>query len=129
VWLRSRRLRSRDNAAGKIKLEESIMRVSRSVPIVISVIVACAAAIVPDHAQAIPLNDAQGVHASSETLNYVQRTACWRYGWHGWGLYRFCAPPPVIAEPAWAWEPACRDITVRERRGAETVVRHIHRCD
>jgi hypothetical protein len=23
----------------------------------------------------------------------------------------------------------CRDVTVRERRGDETVVRHIHRCD
>jgi hypothetical protein len=23
----------------------------------------------------------------------------------------------------------CRDVTIRERRGDETVVRHIHRCD
>jgi hypothetical protein len=52
-----------------------------------------------------------------------QQAACWRDGWHGWGWYAYCGPPPP-----WAWEPACSDVTVREHRGPDTVVRHIHRC-
>jgi hypothetical protein len=35
----------------------------------------------------------------------------------------------AVAAPAWAYAPGCRDVTMRERRGDETVVRHVHRCD
>ena len=34
--------------------------------------------------------------------------------------------------PGWRWRhhnEGCRDVTIRERRGGEMVVRHIRRCD
>jgi hypothetical protein len=46
---------------------------------------------------------------------YYDRSDDWRYR-HGdnWGDYRGSG---------------CRDVTVRERRGGEVVVKHIRRCD
>jgi hypothetical protein len=90
--------------------------------------IACAGALM-SNAEALPLSTSQGVRAASESVSPIEQAACWRYGWHGWGWYPFCGPQPAIIEPAWAWEPGCRDVTVREHRGFETVVRHIHRCD
>ena len=39
---------------------------------------------------------------------------------------------PGWREPGWRWrhrEEGCREVTVRERRGGEMIVRHIRRCD
>ena len=83
------------------------------------------AALASSHAGALPLNSANGVRAPSEAVNPVEKAACWRMGWHGWGWYPHCGPRAEVV----IHEPGCRDITVRERRGLETVVRHIHRCD
>jgi hypothetical protein len=83
------------------------------------------AALVSSPAGALPVNPADGVRAASEAVNPVEQAACWRFGWRGWGWYPHCGPrAEVIID-----EPACRDVTIRERRGFETVVRHIHRCD
>ncbi|RKE70684.1 hypothetical protein DFP91_2926 [Pseudorhodoplanes sinuspersici] len=29
----------------------------------------------------------------------VQKVACWRYGWRGWGVYPGCYRPPVYHPP------------------------------
>jgi hypothetical protein len=82
----------------------------------------CAAALTIGPAQALPVG-ADGLRAPAAATGALQQAACWRDGWHGWGWYAYCGPPPP-----WAWEPACSDVTVREHRGPDTVVRHIHRC-
>jgi hypothetical protein len=106
--------------------EETTMRQLRIIAFGAASAIACAGALM-SKVEALPLNASQGVRAASESVNPTEQAACWRYGWHGWGWYPFCGPPP--GPPVWAWEPGCRDVTVRERRGFETVVRHIHRCD
>ena len=38
----------------------------------------------------------------------------------------------VDREPGWRWRhrhEGCREVTVRERRGGEMIVKHIRRCD
>ncbi len=37
--------------------------------------------------QAITLGAPAAVNGAAETLNLVDKAACWRYGWHGWGWY------------------------------------------
>jgi hypothetical protein len=94
------------------------------------------ATLMPDRAGAMPIINAENAHAAFNAISPVEKSACWGYGWRGWGWYPFCAPPPpvvpapvVVPAPAWAYAPSCRDVTIRERHGHETVVRHIHRCD
>jgi hypothetical protein len=36
--------------------------------------------------EAMPLA-AAGIRPAAEVINPVEKTACWRWGWHGWGLY------------------------------------------
>jgi hypothetical protein len=93
---------------------------------------------IPEHADAMPMINAENAHAALDASGPVEKMACWAYGWRGWGWYPFCGPPPppevvpapvVVPGPAYAYAPGCRDVTIRERRGDETVVRHIHRCD
>jgi hypothetical protein len=109
--------------------EETIMRMSRMFLIGAGFAVACAGALMRDRIEAAPLGAWHGVRAAANSLGVVQTAACWRFGWHGWGWYRYCGPPPAAPPPAWAWAPGCRDVTVRENRGFETVVRHERRCD
>jgi hypothetical protein len=80
-------------------------------------------------ANALLFGDAENVHRAFEAANVVEKTACWRFGWRGWGWYPFCGPPPPPPPAAWAYEPGCRDVTIREHHWGETEVRHIHRCD
>ena len=35
----------------------------------------------------------------AETLNPVEKTACWRYGWHGWGWY----PCGYVVRPGYGY--------------------------
>jgi len=93
-------------------------------------------ALTAGRAQALPLSPSDGVRAAAEAVSPVEQTACWRFGWHGWGWYPYCGPrllppgPRVVYEDAYdAWVPGCRDVTVRERQGPRVVVRHIRRCD
>src|SRR5215471_2133980 len=37
--------------------------------------------------QAMTPGAAAGVKGAAATLDPVEKTACWRYGWHGWGWY------------------------------------------
>ena len=37
--------------------------------------------------QAMTPGAASGVKGAAATLDPVEKTACWRYGWHGWGWY------------------------------------------
>jgi len=43
------------------------------------------AALAPAPSQAMPLGTA--VQGGAATLNPVDKAACWRYGWHGYGWY------------------------------------------
>jgi hypothetical protein len=96
------------------------------------------ATLIPEHADAMPMINAENAHAALDASSPVEKTACWGYGWRGWGWYSFCGPPPAVvpapvvvpalAVPAPAYAPGCRDVTIRDHRGDETVVRHIHRC-
>jgi hypothetical protein len=94
------------------------------------------ATLMPVQAGALPIANADSAHAAFDDVGPIEKSACWGYGWRGWGWYPVCVPPPVpvvpapaVAAPAWAYAPGCRDVTIRERRGDETVVRHVHRCD
>ena len=37
--------------------------------------------------RAMTLGAPAGVNGAAATLNPVEKAACWRYGWHGWGWY------------------------------------------
>jgi len=45
------------------------------------------------------------VRAAADSIAAVEKTACWRQGWHGWGWYPcgapvVVAPAPVVVAPA-----------------------------
>jgi hypothetical protein len=88
-----------------------------------------AAALTAGGAQAVPLSLSGGAHTTFAPPSPVEQVACWRFGRHGWGWYPFCGPPPAAFYDGPYYRPGCRDVTVRERRAGELVVRHIHRCD
>ena len=46
-----------------------------------------AVALTATPSQAITLGAPAGVRDAAEGLNLIDKTACWRYGWHGWGWY------------------------------------------
>ena len=46
-----------------------------------------AAALMSTPSQAMTMGAPAGVRDAAEGLNLVDKTACWRYGWHGWGWY------------------------------------------
>jgi hypothetical protein len=95
-------------------------------------------ALISGRADALPLGLTEGAHKAFDTANPVEKAACWRFGWRGWGWYRFCGPPlpvPLLPPPPPAvvydedvYVPGCREVTERVRRGREVVVRHIRRC-
>jgi hypothetical protein len=106
---------------------------------ILAVVVAAAAppvaTLMSDRAGALPIANAASAHAAYDAVSPVERTACWGYGRRGWGWYPFCGPPPAVVPapvavppPPYAYAPGCRDVTIRDHRGDETVVRHVHRC-
>ena len=46
-----------------------------------------AAALMAGPSQAMTFGARAGVRGAAEGLNVIDKTACWRYGWHGWGWY------------------------------------------
>jgi hypothetical protein len=48
--------------------------------------------------QAITFGAPSGVRGAAETLTVIDKTACWRRGWHGWGWYRCWG-----GDPRWGW--------------------------
>jgi hypothetical protein len=64
-----------------------------------------------DPASAVVLSSAGRAPAEADAINPIEKAACWRPGWHGWGWYPYCGPPRVVEE-VWEDEPACREITV-----------------
>ena len=56
------------------------------------------------------------VRAAADSIAAVEKTACWRQGWHGWGWYPcgapvVVAPAPVVVAPA----PAAVVVLLRSR--------------
>ena len=47
--------------------------------------------------QAVTLGAPVAVNGAAETLNMVDKAACWRYGWRGWGWY------PCYVGPRYGW--------------------------
>jgi hypothetical protein len=43
--------------------------------------------LIPAPSQAMTPGTAPGVKGAAATLDPVEKTACWRYGWRGWGWY------------------------------------------
>jgi hypothetical protein len=102
-------------------------------PLVAMAVALAAGALISGRAEALPSSLPKGARVAIDTINPIEHAACWRFGWRGWGWYPFCGPRPpavVFEEGVYdAWPPACRDVTVRERRGPRIVVRHFRRCD
>ena len=46
-----------------------------------------AAALMSGPTQAMPFGSPSGVLGAAEAINPIDKTACWRYGWHGYGWY------------------------------------------
>ncbi len=46
-----------------------------------------AATLVSVPSQAMTPGTASSVRGAAATIDPVEKTACWRYGWHGWGWY------------------------------------------
>jgi len=38
-------------------------------------------------AGAMTVGGPEGIRGALDTINPVDKAACWRYGWHGWGWY------------------------------------------
>jgi hypothetical protein len=45
-------------------------------------------------AQAAPVAAGTALHAAVIALRLADPARCWRWGWHGWGWYATCPPPP-----------------------------------
>ncbi len=54
--------------------------------------------------QAMTPGTAASVRGAAATIDPVEKTACWRYGWHGWGWYPCYRPVPYYGwGPRWGW--------------------------
>ena len=58
-----------------------------------------AAALMSGPTQAMPFGSPSGVLGAAEAINPIDKTACWRYGWHGYGWY----PCGGYVRPGWGW--------------------------
>jgi hypothetical protein len=43
-----------------------------------------------DRAAAMVLAAPEGARTALETISHIEKIGCWRYGWNGWGCYRWC---------------------------------------
>jgi hypothetical protein len=65
-----------------------------------------AAMLVSAPGQAMTLGAPAGVNGAAATLDLVEKTACWRYGWHGWGWYPcFYGVYPYYGYRSWGYGP------------------------
>ena len=54
-------------------------------------------------AQALPMGTA-GIGPAIDAINTVDKAACWRWGWHGWGWYPCWGPGFGYGwGPRWGW--------------------------
>jgi hypothetical protein len=58
-----------------------------------------AAALMSGPAHAVPFGAPSGVLGAAEAISPIDKAACWRYGWHGWGWY----PCGYVVRPGWGW--------------------------
>lgn len=61
------------------------MRKSTSLAAVAALV--AAAMLLSAPSRAMTLGSPSAVAGAAATLDPVEKTACWRYGWHGWGWY------------------------------------------
>ena len=73
-------------APGRVSLKEESMR-----KIVLAATCAAALLAVAAPAGAMIL-DPGAARSAAASIDLVDQTACWRWGWHGWGWY-----------PCWGW--------------------------
>jgi hypothetical protein len=58
-----------------------------------------AAALMSGPTQAMPFGSPSGVLGAAEAINPIDKTACWRYGGHGYGWY----PCAYVVRPGWGY--------------------------
>ena len=57
-------------------------------------------------ASAMTVGGPEGIRGALDTINPVDKAACWRYGWHGWGWYPCYRPYYGYGwgyGPRWGW--------------------------
>jgi hypothetical protein len=64
---------------------EVVMRKSTSLAAMAALF--AAAMLLSAPSQAMTPGTASSVRGAAATIDPVEKTACWRYGWHGWGWY------------------------------------------
>lgn len=52
-----------------------------------------------DRATAMTLTIPEAARSALDTISQVDKAVCWRYGWNGWGCYRWC--PCYATEYGW----------------------------
>lgn len=60
-----------------------------------------AAALTSAPSQAMPVGT--GVQGAAETINPVDKAACWRRGWRGWGWYPCFYGPRIYGPRVYGW--------------------------
>jgi hypothetical protein len=68
---------------------------------------AAIATVSPAPVAAMTAVDSAGIRSAVEAANPVEKVACWRYGWRGFGLYPgwcglIAAAPAYVVPPAYA---------------------------
>src|SRR5580704_7232180 len=101
----------------KSKSRETMMR--NCVLVLAAVAALVSGTAILDPASAVVLSSAGGARAAADAINPIEKAACWRPGWHGWGWYPYCGRPRVVEEfgkmsPRAATSP-CVNIVVRIR--------------
>jgi len=69
------------------------------------VVAATVAAVGMTPAAALISGQGAAMRSAIEEANPLERVACWRYGWRGWGLYPGCFYAPVYASPVYVAPP------------------------
>jgi len=79
------------------RLKEKVMR--KRITLAAAAALFSAAALMSGPAQAMPFGSPSGVLGAAEAVNPIEKTACWRYGWHGWGWY----PCGYVVRPGYGY--------------------------
>ena len=83
------------------RLKEKVMR--KRITLAAAAALFSAAALMSGPAQAMPFGAPSGVLGAAEAINPIEKTACWRYGWHGWGWYPCKEPVNTCEKCKWRW--------------------------
>jgi hypothetical protein len=79
------------------RLKEEVMR--KRITLAAAAALFSAAALLSGPTQAMPFGSPSGVLGAAEAINPIEKTACWRYGWHGWGWY----PCGYVVRPGYGY--------------------------